>query len=151
MLIELKKWLSNGHVIVFNGIRWLNPGNKNFWNEDQDLFSFTKLHDADIRDRTHEKYQVKRLIERKNKEDTESPKSALQFCWIPSNHLRRFFKNFTKYGKFYRVVLPVTTVSCERSFSCLKLIKTDLRTTSKWSWDLKYGEETFERVCRLLC
>ena len=77
MLIELKKWFSNGHVIVFNGIRYLNTESKNFWNE-EDLFSFAKLHGAVIRDLTHGKYQVKRLIERKNKEGTESPKSVLQ-------------------------------------------------------------------------
>ena len=77
MLIELMQRFSNDHVLVFNRIRCLNPEKKNFCNE-EDLFSFPKSYGADIRDITHEKYRVKRLIERENEEGTESTKSVLQ-------------------------------------------------------------------------
>ena len=79
-------------------VNCLNPQSKNFCNE-EDVFSFAKLYDADIRDLLiHEKYQVKILIERKKKKGTNSPKTVLQLLNSiePSKEV---FQNVTKYAK----------------------------------------------------
>ena len=105
--MELKKRFSNDHVIVFNGIRCLNPESKNFCNE-EDLLSFAKLCGADIQDLIHEKYQIKRLIERKDKGRTESPKSILQLL----NYIEPFQEVFPE---FYKLCKNWSCITCNYS------------------------------------
>ena len=71
-----------------------------------------------------EVHQMRRLLERK-KEQGETLSSTLEFLSM----LKPYKDSFEDIYKLLRfaVTLPVTSASCERSFSCMRRVKTYLR------------------------
>src|SRR6218665_1467410 len=75
---------------------------------------------------------MRRVIERKTADNTmfgENTSTLLDFCNFASKYDDAF--NELSYCRLLKIActMPVTSVASERSFSCLKLIKTHLRTT----------------------
>lgn len=71
-----------------------------------------------------EVHQMRRLLERK-KEKGETVSSALEFLSM----LKPYKDSFEDIYKLLRisVTLPVTSASCDHSFSCIRRVKTYLR------------------------
>jgi len=73
---------------------------------------------------------MKRMVERKTADNTmfgENTSMLLYFC----NFASKYDDAFYELNRLLQIActMPVTSVASERSFSCLKLIKTHLRTT----------------------
>ena len=74
---------------------------------------------------------MKRMIERKTADESmpsfDCGNELVQFSAFVSKYEEAFFE----INRLLRIacIIPVTSVQSERSFSCLKLIKTHLRTT----------------------
>src|SRR6218665_1193944 len=76
--------------------------------------------------------QTKRMIERKTADNTmpvfgENTSTLLDFC----NFVSKYDGAFYELSRLMQIActMPVTSVASERSFSYLKVIKTQLRTT----------------------
>lgn len=107
------------------GVQSLNPKSATFLNEEP-LFAFAQTFESDLGDLKHEVHQTKRLLDRKVKSGLDRPSTLLDFIV--------FLEPYKVFHEIFRLckiaaVTPVSTASCERSFSALKLIKTHLRTT----------------------
>uniref|UniRef100_A0A8C6SZ64 HAT C-terminal dimerisation domain-containing protein n=1 Tax=Neogobius melanostomus TaxID=47308 RepID=A0A8C6SZ64_9GOBI len=74
-----------------------------------------------------ELHQVRRLLQRK-KQQGHAVKSPQDFLHL----LRPYKEAFMDLFKLISIslTLPVTSVSCERSFSCLRRLKNDVRNSS---------------------
>ncbi|KAK0153219.1 Zinc finger MYM-type protein 1 [Merluccius polli] len=107
MLKELNRRFFNTNCELMTSIQSLNPQSDAFLKE-TNVFSFGRLYNADIDDLRHELHQFKRVLDRKIQEVFFE---LFRLCKIA-------------------VTLPVSSASCERSFSTLKLIKTFLRSTT---------------------
>ena len=120
------------------GIQVLNPASEHFLDMAY-IKPFAEAYNADITDLQHELYQAKRLIERatiKYESDADAAKPAI--CEKPPTSLVSFTAFIARYGdefhELYRlgriaIALPVSTASCERSFSTLRHIKTWVRNS----------------------
>ncbi len=108
------------------GVQSLNPKSATFLNEEP-LFAFAQTFESDLGDLKHEVHQTKRLLDRRVKSGLDRPSTLLDFIVFLEPYKEVFHEMF-RLCKI-AVVTPVSTVSCERSFSALKLIKTHLRTT----------------------
>lgn len=103
------------------GIQALTPRSSSFLNE-TNLAAFAKQYNGNAEDLGHEIHQLRRLLERTEKQ-TDLKLSAML-------DLVRFLEPYKMaFAELYRllciaIVLPVTSAACERSFSALKLIKT---------------------------
>ena len=107
------------------------PGSDNFL--DADILQPMAAHyKSNIDDFNLELKQMKRMIARKTTDntmpdfDSEGDK-LVAFAKFVSKYAEAFYELNRLIG--IAVTLPVTSVEAERSFSCLKLIKTHLRTT----------------------
>uniref|UniRef100_A0A3B1JLC4 HAT C-terminal dimerisation domain-containing protein n=1 Tax=Astyanax mexicanus TaxID=7994 RepID=A0A3B1JLC4_ASTMX len=136
ILTELnRRFSSRKNCDLMNGIQALNPKSDGFLKEDT-LFSFAKMYESNIEDLGHELHQFRRILKGKYK------LVPLQLCKVA-------------------VSIPVTTASCERSFSTLKLVKTYLRSTMTderlsnlgvLSIAVKEGKDLeSRRICRSVC
>lgn len=126
MLGELRDRFSLQSCNIMRGIQALNPNSKTFCDKDS-LFAFAKLYGCDLVDLEHELYQMKRVLDRKVKQGMRRPSTIVD--------LAAFIEPYQEvFDVFFRLcnialAIPVSTAACERSFSCLKLVKTHLRTT----------------------
>lgn len=100
---------------------------------DADILQPMAVHyKSNIDDFNLELRQMKRMIARKTTDntlpdfDSEGDKLVV-FAKFVSKYAEAFYELNRLIG--IAVTLPVTSVEAERSFSCLKLIKTHLRTT----------------------
>uniref|UniRef100_A0A087YHR8 Uncharacterized protein n=1 Tax=Poecilia formosa TaxID=48698 RepID=A0A087YHR8_POEFO len=110
LMVELKRQFSKKNCEIMQGVQSLNPKSATFLNEEP-LIAF------DLDDLKHEVHQAKCLLDQRIKSDLDTPCTLLDFIV------------FLEPYKEVLLVSPVSTVSCERSFSALKLIKSNLRTT----------------------
>jgi len=115
---------------VMRGIQALNPTNEHFAELEQ-IRSFAEAYDADVVDLEYELHQVKRLIARLESKvgDGTSAKSDSLVTFV--SFIGRYgdaFHELHRLGKI-AVALPVSTASCERSFSALRHIKTWVRNS----------------------
>jgi len=118
---------------VMRGIQTMNPTNEHFAELEQ-IRSFAEAYDADVVDLEHELHQVKRLIARLESkvgdETSAKPDSLVTFV----SFIVRYgdaFRELHRLGNI-AVALPVSTASCERSFSAfsaLRHIKTWVRNS----------------------
>ncbi|KAK7138386.1 hypothetical protein R3I94_013871 [Phoxinus phoxinus] len=108
------------------GVQSLNPKSTTFLNEEP-LFAFAQIFESDLEDLKHEVHQTKRLLDRREKSGSDRPSTLLDFVVFLEPYKEVFHELF-RLCKI-SLVTPVSTASCERSFSALKLIKTHLRTT----------------------
>jgi len=106
------------------GIQCLNPSHESFLDVTK-MGGFIAFYNGSTEDITHEAYQLKRLLERTANEHQVTTMLELA-CFLEPYSVA--------FQELYRLliialVLPVTSASCERSFSALKLIKNYLRST----------------------
>ena len=108
------------------GISALNPTSDKFLVFDE-LTDMAAHYGVQANNLKNELYQVQRMLERK-KEKGILVKTGLDFAQI----LEPYRDAFIDLHKLVTIslTLPVTSASCERSFSALKIIKTPLRSTS---------------------
>ncbi|KAF3837723.1 hypothetical protein F7725_009491 [Dissostichus mawsoni] len=85
------------------------------------------LYDANIEDLGHELHQFSRILDRKIKTGMQRPDSTVELVQFIEPYKEVFFELF-RLCKI-AVAIPVSSASCERSFSTLKLVKTFLRST----------------------
>lgn len=108
------------------GIQALNPCRATFCEKDV-VFPFASQYNCNTKDLQYEIPQLKRILERKQSSGQETPKTLLELTVFLEPYKEVFHQMF-KLCKI-ALALPVSTASCERSFSVLKLIKTALRST----------------------
>ena len=111
------------------GIEALNPSSNHFADVDC-LIPFAEAYMADTDDLMHELHQVKRMLERlfasKIDENVGGvPDSLVTFV----TYISRYSEAFYELCRLGRISLPVSTASCERSFSALRQIKTWVRNS----------------------
>lgn len=126
LITELKRRFSKKSCEIMQGVQSLNPKSATFLNEEP-LFAFAQTFESDLGDLKYEVHQTKRLLERRVKSGLDRPSTLLDFIVFLEPYKEVFHEIF-RLCKI-AVVTPVSTASCERSFSALKLIKTHLRTT----------------------
>ncbi len=91
------------------------------------VFPFASQYNCSTEDLQYEIPQLKRILERKQSSGQVTPKALIELTVF----LEPFKEVFHQMFKLCKIALalPVSTASCERSFSKLKLIKTALRST----------------------
>ena len=85
------------------------------------------MYESNIEDLGLELHQFRRIVERKIQSGMQRPPSVVELALFIEPYKEVFFELF-KLCKI-AVSIPVSTASCELSFSALKLVKTYLRTT----------------------
>ena len=114
--------LSLGSCTIFCGISALCPGSQSFLSE-KALQAYINAYSISQYDLQHEIPLVKKLL---NKEPKQ-PTSALEFLCFLAPYKDAFDCLYKLL--LITVTLPVTSASCERSFSRMKLVKTFLRNS----------------------
>ncbi len=128
MLNELNRRFANTNCELMRSIQSLSPQSDAFLKE-SNVFSFGRLYNAEIDDLGHELHQFKRVLDRKIQSgEVKKPCSTVELVCFIEPYREVFFELF-RLCKI-AVTLPVSSASCERSFSTLKLIKTFLRSTT---------------------
>lgn len=123
LLSEVKRRFSKENCVTMEGIQALNPCSPTFC-EKYTVFAFASQYNCNSEDLEYELPQLKRILERKKTSGLEIPKSLMELTVF----LELYGDTMFKLCKI-ALALPVSTVSCERSFSLLKLIKNHLRNT----------------------
>jgi hypothetical protein len=127
MITELDARFSDSHCLVMKGIQCLNPTDENFA-KISCIQAFAESYGADMDDLGHELHQAKRLLERSAKDaNFIKPTTVLSFL----SFLTPFKAAFHELHRLCKIAvsLPVSTASCERSFSALRQIKTYVRNS----------------------
>uniref|UniRef100_A0A8C5BKB5 HAT C-terminal dimerisation domain-containing protein n=1 Tax=Gadus morhua TaxID=8049 RepID=A0A8C5BKB5_GADMO len=125
MIGEIDRRFSNKNCNIMQGVQALNPSSTTFLREETVLL-LGNAYDSNIEDLKHELHQTRRVLERKKKE-MESPTTLMEFVQFMDPYQDVFYELF-RLCKI-AVVLPVSSASCERSFSTLRIIKSYLRST----------------------
>jgi hypothetical protein len=130
MLSEFERRFDRLQCSVMRGVQALNPTSEHFADIDY-IRPFAERYGVDLVDLEHELHQAKRLIERmKTKTDgdkSEKPETLVSFVSCLSRYGEAFHE-LHRLGKI-AIALPVSTASCERSFSALRHIKTWVRNS----------------------
>uniref|UniRef100_A0A3B3XKF8 HAT C-terminal dimerisation domain-containing protein n=1 Tax=Poecilia mexicana TaxID=48701 RepID=A0A3B3XKF8_9TELE len=106
------------------GVQALNPSSQTFL-KDEAVFLLATAYDSNIENLKHELHQVRVLLEKK-KRKKECPTTLMEMTqWL--DQYQDVFCELFRLCKI-AVVLPVSSASCERSFSTLRVIKTYLRS-----------------------
>ncbi|XP_038060491.1 zinc finger MYM-type protein 1-like [Patiria miniata] len=126
MLQEMRGRFSDQNCRLMKGIDALTPSSENFLSP-ENLKALQETYGADQEDLRHELHQVKRLIERKASKEEAVPKSMQGLVNFLEPYKDAFFELY-RLSKI-AAIIPVTSASCERSFSAMKLIKTYLRNS----------------------
>lgn len=107
------------------GIQSLNPKSKSFLSEEM-VLGLASLYECDLDDLKHELHQARKVVQRKA-QCGNNMSSVVEF----TTFLEPYKEVFHQLFRLCRiaVALPVSSASCERSFSALKLINNHLRTT----------------------
>ncbi len=109
------------------GISSIYPKTESFLNTES-MQKFGQVFDADPDDLSHEIPQAKRLLKRKFTDSgNAAPETLLQFTAFLDPY-KDVFAELFRLAKI-AVAILVSSAACERSFTCLKLIKTYLRNT----------------------
>ena len=122
LMSEIDNRFSKDSVAIFAGISSLCPGGRTFLSE-QLLVDFAIAYSICGHDLKHEIPLVKKLLLK----ESEQPTSLEQFLSFLSPY-RAAFECLYKL-LLIAVTLPVTSASCERSFSKMKVVKTFLRNS----------------------
>ena len=130
---ELSRRFDTAQCGIMRGIQALNPSSEYFADFGQ-IKPFAEAYKANLEDLQHELYQAKRLVERMGESGTDSttlhckPTTLIGFVAC----LARYGEAFHELCRLGRIAiaLPVSTASCERSFSALRHIKTWVRNST---------------------
>ena len=126
VLSELDKRFSNQNCTIMQGIQALNPTSDDFLVGSK-VQPLAETFDCNMDDLMHELHQAKRLVQRKVDQGLQGLTSLVDFASFLEPYKDAFHELY-RLSKI-AVTLPVTSASCERSFSALKLIKTYLRNS----------------------
>ncbi|XP_035986697.1 zinc finger MYM-type protein 1-like isoform X1 [Fundulus heteroclitus] len=126
VLSEINRRFSRTNWDIMSSIQALNPKKDAFLNK-ATLYSAARLYDSNIDDLGHELDHFSRVLERKIQTGMPRPSSTVELIQFIEPYKEVFFE-------LYRlckiaVAIPVSTASCERSFSTLRRVKTYLRST----------------------
>ena len=127
---ELQRRFSNASVTVMLGVQALTPKHSSFLAKDK-LEAFAKIFMGNIEDLGHEIHQLQRLLQRVDAYSSKSkPLKPLTMLEL-ANFLQPYKLAFNELYRLLNIaiVLPVTSASCEQSFSAMKLIKSCIRST----------------------
>ena len=108
------------------GVTALSPKHTTFLNKER-ILPMSHYYGISEENLTAELHQVKRLLEKK-KEKGHTIDSTMEFLSLMGPY-KDAFEDIYKL-LCIAVTLPVSSASCERSFSCLRRLKTYLRNTS---------------------
>jgi len=124
LLSEFDRRFGSSHCDVLRGISALIPTSDSFA-DFSFLEKFAKMYTANVLDLVHELHQAKRLVERLAQAD--KPNTLVSFV----SFIERYKDAFPEVYRLgvIAVCLPVSTASCERSFSALRQIKTWVRNS----------------------
>ncbi|CAL9699711.1 unnamed protein product [Knipowitschia caucasica] len=124
--VEMKRRFSTETNNVMKGVQALSPKHTGFLDK-QLLLPMAQHYGVREENLSAELHQVRRLLERK-KQQGHAVKSPQDFLHL----LRPYKEAFMDLFKLISIslTLPVTSVSCERSFSCLRRLKNYLRNSS---------------------
>ena len=124
LLHELERRFSATHCDLLRGIQALCPSSEIF-GEFSSVSPFAEAYGADLDDLSHELHQAKRVLHRMKIEDR--PTTLVGFI----SHIERYGDAFAELRRLgvIAISLPVSTASCERSFSALRHIKTLVRNS----------------------
>lgn len=126
LISELNRRFSSESCLILKGTAAVNPKHKTFM--DQEVILPMATHYGVLKENlAAELHQVKRLLERK-KQNSDIVDTTHDLLVI----LRPYKDAFVDLYKLVCIsmTLPVTTATCERSFSCLRRLKTYLRNKS---------------------
>jgi len=131
MLSEMDRRFSDCNQKTMKGIDALTPSSENFLNE-QAISEFANEYSSllTVDYLSVEISSLKQMIKRKKESDNQSgdwPESLLELQF----YVHRLRDAFAKLDKLVTIActLPVSTASCERSFSTLRIVKSHLRTS----------------------
>ena len=123
---ELKRRFSAKATYIETGACALNPSNGSFLNVDA-LTPMAQHYGVKEDDLKAEVHQVKRLIQKKEADGVSiNTPSELNTMLMP---YKDAFPDIFRLLNI-SLTIPVTSASCERSFSCLKLLKNYIRNKS---------------------
>lgn len=126
MMGEMERRFSRLNCNIMKGVQALNPSSGTFLRE-EDVLLLARAYDSNTDDLKHEVPQIRLVLERLAKSDETIPTTLLQFVSFLESYNDVFFELF-RLCKI-AVVLPVSSASCERTFSALRIIKNYLRST----------------------
>lgn len=126
LVAEMERRFSKMNCSVMRGVQALNPKSSTFLHDDQ-VFGLSEIYGCDREDLTHELHQARRILTRK----AESGAAQLESILDVVVFLEPYQEVFVELFRLCKIALalPVSSASCERSFSALKLIKNHLRAT----------------------
>ncbi|XP_069486309.1 zinc finger MYM-type protein 1-like [Ambystoma mexicanum] len=126
IISELKSRFSKDSLLIMEGIQALNPRSDSFLSF-QKLSQIATFYSCDLDNLQTELKQALETLARKKASDAIKVNTILEF----TNFLEPYAVPFFELYQLCKIacVLPVSSASCERSFSALKLIKSYLRTT----------------------
>lgn len=108
------------------GVQALNPSSSSFLREEAVLL-LANAYESNTEDLKHELHQTRRVLDRLQKTEKESPSTLMEFAKFLEPYQDVFYELF-RLCKI-AVVLPVSSAACEWSFSTLRIIKNYLRST----------------------
>ncbi|XP_061589448.1 zinc finger MYM-type protein 1-like [Cololabis saira] len=123
---ELQRRFSEPNCLIMKGIQALSPQSASFL-EKETLTAFAKIFDSELEDLANEVAHVKMVLERKKQNGMKELTTLTDFVGFLEPFKDVFFELF-RLGKI-AVVTPVSSASCERSFSARAPIKNHLRNT----------------------
>src|SRR6218665_980807 len=130
-LSEVGRHFGGANKNIMCGIGAFPPGSGQFL-EYSYITKFAEQYKSNVSVLALELKQMKRMIERKTVDNTmpvfgENTSTLLEFC----NFVSKYDDAFNELSRLLQIAstMPVTSVASGRSFICLKMIKTHLRTT----------------------
>jgi len=129
MLSEIDRRFSDKNKKTMKGIDALTPKSENFLDENmirEFADEYSSLINVDYL--SAEIANLHQLLQRKKEADSEDfPVSLLQL----QSYIHRLHDAFAECDKLITIActLPISTASCERSFSTLRIVKSYLRTS----------------------
>lgn len=107
------------------GIQALEPESTSILQEEA-VFRLGEIYECDPEDLSHEFHQTRRLQQRKHQSGMQKLSSITDLVVFLEPHKDVFHELFRLCE--IAIAMPISSAACERSFSALKVIKTNLRT-----------------------
>lgn len=126
LLMEMKRRFSTETNNVLRGVPALSPKHPSFLDKER-ILPMARHYGIGEENLSAELYQVRRLLKRKE-EQGHRICTTQEFLSLMRPYKDAFIDLFKLLS--ISLTLPVTSVSCERSFSCLRRLKNYLRNTS---------------------
>lgn len=122
---EIDRRFFTQNKTILLGIKAVVPSSETFLKID-DVVAFGKLYNLNTEDLKIETENMIRVLARKD--DASRPKTLLEL----QHYISRMSDAFYEMNRLLKIActMPITTCSCERSFSTLRIVKNYLRTST---------------------